>query len=310
MSDSVLQDRRKLDFSKGLAAATGWHHSMDFPDGEHVEGYIPICVLRERYRDLSLPEDLSGRTALDIGAWDGWFSFEMERHGADVTAVDLAGVENFLHAHRRFSSAVKYVVADVYDPPSCEIGRFDYVLFLGVLYHLRHPLLALETVCALTRDMAVVDSFVVDEGERSRVAAPAPFMEFHETDELGGNRDNWFGPTVPCLMALCRSAGFARVEYVNTWHRHARVRCYRTWGPVPSFPCDPAPVLQDALNARDYGVNFRSRKEQYVTVWFTCAGEVRREDLRLPEEMPLGSHEVTLRQAGQNSSAVAFELVL
>lgn len=68
MSDSVLEDRRKLDFSKRLAAVSGWYHSMEFPDGEHIEGYIPISVLRERYRDLSLPEDLSGRTALDIGA--------------------------------------------------------------------------------------------------------------------------------------------------------------------------------------------------------------------------------------------------
>ena len=101
-------------------------------------------------------------------------------------------------------------------------------------------------------------------------------------------------------MALCRSAGFARVEYVNTWHRHARVRCYRTWEPVPSSPCNPAPVLQDALNARDYGVNFRSRKEQYVTVWFTCAGEVRREQLR-PEIGGYGSHALSLNrnEAGQ-----------
>lgn len=109
---SVLEDRRKLDFAKELVAS-GWYHSMNFPDGEVIEGYMSLAVQEERYRDFRLPGDLSGRRTLDIGAWDGWFSFEMERHGAAVTAVDLVEVKNFLYAHRRLQSSVTYLVSDV-----------------------------------------------------------------------------------------------------------------------------------------------------------------------------------------------------
>jgi tRNA (mo5U34)-methyltransferase len=197
--------------------------------------------LRQRYADFGLPENLNGLRALDIGVWDGWFSFEMERHGASETAVDLVEVKNFLHSRERLRSNVTYLISDVYDLPGLNLDPFDYVLFLGVLYHLRHPLLALETVCSLTTETAVIDSFVIDGEERDHITTPLPYMEFYETDELGGNVDNWFGPTVDCLMALCRSAGFARVDYINTWHRHARVLCHRKWEAEPATPTCPPP---------------------------------------------------------------------
>src|SRR4051812_30470281 len=297
MSDSIIEARRKLNFEKELAAS-GWYHSMSFPDGEVIEGYTPLDVLRQRYADFRLPDDLNGCRALDIGAWDGWFSFEMERHGASVTAVDLVEVKNFLYAHNKLKSGVTYVTSDIYDLPELKLPPFEYVLFLGVLYHLRHPLLALETVCSLTTEMAVVDSFVIDGEEREHITTPIPFLEFYETDELGEHIDNWFGPTVECLMALCRAAGFVRVQYVNTWHRHARVLCHRKWEPEPAAPTCAAPVLRDALNGRDYGINFRSRKEQYVACWFSCAAEtLTRQDLRL-EIGGFGAQALSLHRDG------------
>lgn len=295
----ILDDRRKLDFGKELAES-GWYHSMDFPDGQIIEGYSPISVLRQRYAEFGLPSDLEGFRCLDIGAWDGWFSFEMERHGACVTAVDLVEVKNFLYAHERLNSNVKYVISDVYDLRQMNLMPFDYVLFLGVLYHLRHPLLALETVCALTTEMAVIDSYVIDGEENEYVTHPLPYMEFYETDELGANIDNWVGPTVECLKALCRSAGFARVEYVNTWHRHARLRCFRRWEPVPSTCTQSPPVLEDALNSRTYGVNFRSGKEEYLTLWFRSDDEaLTRDDLR-PEVCGFGVPALSLHRQGTN----------
>lgn len=123
-----------------------------------------------------------------------------------------------------------------------------------------------------------------------------PFMEFYETDELGGKMDNWFGPTTECLMALCRAAGFARVEYVNTWHRHARVLCHRKWEPAPPVPGYAPPILNAALNTRDYGVNFRSRKEEYLTCWFSSPlDHLDRRDLR-PEVSGFGSPALSLNQ--------------
>jgi tRNA (mo5U34)-methyltransferase len=288
MSSSVLQARRELNFADILALRNGWYHSMEFPDGARIEGHMPIELLRERYADLRLPDDLTGKRALDIGAWDGWFSFEMERHGAEVTAVDVVAVPNFQYAHARKRSRVRYIVEDVYNLPRHHLGQFDYTLFLGVLYHVRHPLLALDVVCGLTREMAIVDSFVVNGDERGgddreHIHSPLPFCEFYETDELGGNLDNWFGPTVDCLLAFCRTAGFVRVRLLSILENHARVACYRHWEPPPGDPAVPAPVLLDAKHNHHGGVRFSSDKEEYLTYWFTCGAAALDKDQVLPE---------------------------
>src|ERR1019366_4993208 len=111
-------------------------------------------------------------------------------------------------------SHVDYRQMDVYELSPERIGRFDIVLFLGVLYHLKHPLLALERVCSVTTGMAAVDSIVLKEEHRPGADVDSrPIMEFYETNELGGQTDNWIGPSLPLLLAFCRTAGFARVEF-------------------------------------------------------------------------------------------------
>ncbi len=274
-----FESRRALDFGAELSRA-GWYHSMDFEDGEVIPGYMPLDVQRSRYAEFPIPADLSGKRVLDIGAWDGWFSFEAERHGAGVVALDCVRVDNFVYAHKRKRSKVEYVIADVYDLPNLGLGTFDYVFFLGVLYHLRHPLLALEYVCAATRELALIDSLVVDEFDAPESAPRPPGLEFYETDELGGNIDNWFGPTLDCLQALARSGGFARTEFLGLWHRHARLACYRRWpgggGRIKG------PAVMGAVHARNYGINFASRREEYVSCWFTCdAGNLSRSDIMI-----------------------------
>ena len=112
------------------------------------------------------------------------------------------------------------------------MGRFDIVLFLGVLYHLKHPLLALEAVCSVTRSMAVVESFVTNEALHDQNGkSDLPAMEFYETDELLGEVDNWVGPNVQCLLAFCRTAGFARTVLLSVKEQRAIVACYRQWEP-------------------------------------------------------------------------------
>src|SRR3954454_24790747 len=66
----------------------GWYHSIELPDGTIIQGLQSIEQLRNRIAQLPIPDDLSGKRVLDIGAWDGWFSFEMERRGAHVVALD------------------------------------------------------------------------------------------------------------------------------------------------------------------------------------------------------------------------------
>src|ERR1700694_3134091 len=139
----------------------GWWHSFELPDGTRINGVCDLAGQKHRLAQFPIPDDLRGQRALDIGAWDGWFSFEMERRGAEVVAIDTWDNPRFHQIHRLLRSRVDYRQMDVYDLSPKRVGRFDIVLFMGVLYHLKHPLLALERVCAVTTGMAAVDSFIL-----------------------------------------------------------------------------------------------------------------------------------------------------
>jgi tRNA (mo5U34)-methyltransferase len=275
---------------------TGWYHSFELPDGTRIEGHISLEALRERYARFPLPGNLTGKRVLDIGAWDGWFSFEAERRGAQVTAVDQVEFPTFRQMHRRLGSKVDYRILDLFDLPGAGLGRFDYVFFLGVLYHLKHPLLGLEIACGLTREMALVDSFVTDADTWREHTNEIPTLEFYETDELAGRLDNWYGPSVSCLLALCRAAGFARAELLHAQGDRASVACYRRWAPEPPGSLSPAPRLIAAANHADFGINFTARRDQYVTCWFSSErDDLSREELRF-EVDGLGSPALFLQR--------------
>ena len=112
------------------------------------------------------------------------------------------------------------------------------MLFFGVLYHVKHPLLALENVCGMCRDMACIESFVTDADLNA-----IPSMEFYETTELRGQLDNWVGPNVACLMAFSRTAGFARVQFESDAGRARARNAAIANGPLPDGraprPADP-----------------------------------------------------------------------
>jgi tRNA (mo5U34)-methyltransferase len=317
----------------GMLAQKGWYHSIQLLDGRVFEGVQSIDHLKSRIAQFPIPENLSGKRILDVGAWDGWFSFEMERRGAEVLAVDCIDVENFRLARQLLGSKVQYRVLDVDELSPATVGRFDIVLFLGVLYHLRHPLLALERICQLTREMALVESFVIDEG----LGTGPNVMEFYETNELGGQTDNWYGPSTGCLVALCRSAGFARVELGEVVKQRAHVTCYRHWEDPPSNPTYAPPLLNSAANNRDWTNRFPRNKDLYVCCFFdTKEKALTREDVRieldgygapalttaslggdgwqvnfrLPWGLDPGPHEVRVRTANSlYSNAVGIEIV-
>jgi len=278
-TSTVRPSRRGTDFSQELYTK-GWYHSFQLPDGTHLEGIIPLDALQWRWSQYPIPADLTGRRVLDTGAWDGWFSFEAERRGAQVVAIDCVEVPNFLEIHRKLASRVDYRILDFYELPDANLGTFDYVLFLGILYHLKHPLLALEMVCALTTDTAIVESWVTDGDTWREHINDVPTMEFYETDELGNQLDNWIGPSVGCLLAMCRAAGFARVELLYAGGFQGGAVCYRKWEPVANPREDP-PELIAVANTRTTGINFSTRKEHYISAWFrTNQTHVTREQLR------------------------------
>jgi tRNA (mo5U34)-methyltransferase len=251
--------------------ALGWWHSFELPDGTRIDGVVSLENLRIRLAQFPIPEDLRGKRVLDIGAWDGWYSFEMERRGAEVVAIDVWDNPRLREMRSLLGSHVDYRTLDVYDLDPSSIGRFDVVLLLGVLYHLKHPLLALERVCSVTTELAAVDSYVMKarRGWRAR-ASTRPFMEFFESDEFGGQTDNWVAPTLPCLMAFCRTAGFARVELCNELPTTAALACYRSWDDTPDAADagGEAPRLVAAHHNTNDGINFSSRRDEYVTAWF------------------------------------------
>jgi tRNA (mo5U34)-methyltransferase len=247
------ETRRQIEQLQAL----GYYHSIELPDGQVIRGLQTPEQLNARARQFPIPADLTGKRVLDIGAWDGWFSFEMEKRGASVVAVDAVRSEKLLAAREMLGSKVEYVVRSVYDLRPEDLGRFDIVLFLGVLYHLKHPMLALERVCALASDLVCVESYVTDDGGDP---ARKPAMEFYETTELCGQFDNWVGPNTACLLAMCRTAGFVRVKLESVLDNRAHVTCHRKWEAGAGTP--PAPYIVSV--ERDAG-------DDYVSVWFKTA---------------------------------------
>jgi hypothetical protein len=208
--------------------------------------------------------------------------------------VDSTPIERFRIARDLLGSGAEYRIGDVCRLSSSEIGRFDIVMFLGVLYHLKHPMLALEKVCELATDMVCVESYVTDDG-----ADPAakPVMEFYESTELCGQFDNWVGPNTACLLAMCRSAGFARVQLESVLDHRAHVTCYRHWPEVEN-PREAAPYVTAVENAATRDRVFGSANDDYVAIWFNSPrAELTAADV-CPRIGPYGSHPVLVKHVG------------
>ena len=173
-----------------------------------------------RLRLLQLPEDLSGWTVLDLGAWHGYFSFECERRGAArVVAVDnyawnRFGMEEFLAARTRLGSRVEHRTVDVHDLDPAEIGTFDLVLMLGVFYHLRNPLAALERIRRVTGRQLVCETHVLLPFVHERY----PLVPFFPGDEGAEEKpyEMCAMPTLEALRQMLVAAGYSRVETVYT----------------------------------------------------------------------------------------------
>ena len=296
----VTEETRKLI---ARLQAYGWYHSIELPNGEITPGLQTIEQLRLRARQFPIPDDLRGKRVLDIGAWDGWFSFEMERRGASVVAVDAVRSEKFLYARELLGSKVEYHLTDVYDLRPADLGVFDIVLFLGVLYHLKNPVLALERVCAMSRDLVCVESFVTDDGSDPNAK---PSMEFYETTELCGQFDNWVGPNVACLLAFCRTAGFARVALESVLDNRAHVTCYRKWRQAEGT--QPAPSILSFDNATSHDLVFSAAKDDYVSLWFKSEQRDLTTADVFPEAGEFGAHPVVVHNLGGDGWLVVFKL--
>jgi tRNA (mo5U34)-methyltransferase len=207
------------------AAQIDWFHTIELAPGLVTPGRDDT---RARVDVLKLPGDLSGKTVLDVGAWDGFFSFEAERRGAArVLATDSFAWDGtnwstkagFDLAREALSSNVEDRQLDILDLDPAQIGTFDVVLCLGVLYHMRHPLLALERVAAVTGELLILETHVDMTWTRRPAAA------FYPSHQLGLDPTNWWGPNPEAVVGMLRAVGFQRVDVAtpdSTAYRAAR----------------------------------------------------------------------------------------
>ena len=203
-------------FARHLGAheLISWFHSMPLPSGLVTKGERPIEILR-READAIFDFDVSGRSVLDIGAWDGFFSFEAEQRGAaGVLSTDhfcwsgpgWGTKEGYDFAHGVLGSSNRSEDVDVFSLDPEVQGRFDTVLFLGVLYHLKDPYGGLERAAAMSRDMLVVET------ETACNDYPHPVLRHFEGTSMNDDPTNFFAPNTACLSAMLREMGFSRIE--------------------------------------------------------------------------------------------------
>jgi tRNA (mo5U34)-methyltransferase len=223
-----------------------WFHQIDLGDGVVTPG---VDRTPKKATTIRLPDDLRGKTVLDVGAWDGYFSFEAERRGAKrVVAVDRrvwrsregpenpwSGQAGFNLARRALGSGVEDVDVGIEELAPERTGTFDVVLFLGVFYHLPDPLPILERVASVTRERLILETHA------DLLWLRRPAMAYYPGSELSGCGTNWWGPNLPLLEALLRSHGFSRIEVVHRerlpyrmarslWHRRKGERYRVNWG--------------------------------------------------------------------------------
>jgi tRNA (mo5U34)-methyltransferase len=194
-----------------------WFHSIELGNGEVARGEAKSLVVIEEEVKVFYRHGVAGKSVLDIGAWDGAFSFAAERLGAcDVLATDhfawssgrgWSSKAPFNYAHERLRSRVRSLDIDV---PALTVeavgGQFDTVLFAGVLYHVKDPLQCLENVAKLAREVLVVETVTASNDN------PKPVMQFFLDGAMGGDASNYWAPNTVCLEHILRACGFKSIE--------------------------------------------------------------------------------------------------
>lgn len=196
----------------GRIESVEWFHRIPLGDGQLTPG---VDETPEKIAGIRLPADLMGKTVIDIGAWDGAFSFECERRGAArVLATDdwiwaRRGRRGFDLARELLRSNVedKQIAVEEISPET--VGTFDVVLFLGVLYHAQDPMRYLRNIATICREFAIIETHV------DALEYPRPAAVFYPFDTLNRDSSNYWGPNPACVEAMLHEVGFARVERVE-----------------------------------------------------------------------------------------------
>jgi tRNA (mo5U34)-methyltransferase len=232
-----------IDVARRIAELGEWFHNIDLRGHRtaphHFLGDYP-AVKWQRFAD-AIPADLRGRSVLDIGCNGGFYSIEMKRRGAD-RVVGIDSDDRYLK-QAQFAADVSGVTIEFHEMSVYDVARlgerFDVVLFMGVLYHLRHPLLALDLLHEhVTRDLLVFQSMLRGSDRVPTLDPDYPFSavdlfddpaypKLHFVEQRYSNDPtNWWIPNRAAAEAMLRSAGYdviAHPEAEVFVCRHARV---------------------------------------------------------------------------------------
>lgn len=226
---AVHRLRNRLHFMQAfglteqLLAERHWFHSVALADGTMTAGTKPHDILRSE-EAIVFRDDLTGKSVLDIGAWDGYFSFAAERRGAaSVLSTDhfswsgpgwgdKAGYDLL---HCALDSACASLDVDVFALDPQQLGQFDVVLFLGVLYHLKDPLGGLEKAAAMSRDLLIIET------ETTHNYSDEPLMRYYVGSEMNNDTTNYWAPNLACVQAMLKDLGYSQFDSTpNFPYRH------------------------------------------------------------------------------------------
>ena len=247
-------------------AGRSCYHKYECEPGLFTPGNFLEVDPKRCLDELGVPQDLLGLRALDIGAWDGPFTFELERRGAQVTALDIQDPDiTVFNAVKEIKhSSATYVRGGVYDARPETLGIFDVVLFAGVYYHLKNPVLALQRIRKLLTDRgalfiegASTTDYLAEQLTKalglpkSGVRATAeildrlPLSYFDTEQEIYGDWSNWWFPTTRSLEVILVDSGFRNVALELSKNAFYNYSHRRLMGRAEADPAKPDPGEQN-----------------------------------------------------------------
>ena len=209
---SEQQSPQKIEELRREVNSLRWWHTIDLGHGIVTPGQGGS---HERMEWMKMPADLSGKAVLDVGAFDGLFSFEAEKRGArKVVALDETAHRTLPLAKRILGSRVEPVTGDLRKITLDQLGGepFDMIIFMGVLYHMHDPMNGLVKCWEWCKP----GGLVILETDSAMNWTPIPSAKFVGTREgLKGNAPNWWLPNKACLRKMVEAAGFSRHEFIR-----------------------------------------------------------------------------------------------
>jgi tRNA (mo5U34)-methyltransferase len=214
----------KSEILQQIDALKPWFHSIQLDDGMRIQR-DPVYGEDTTYPEevwktvkKLLPGNIQGLRVLDVGCNAGYFAVEMKRAGAGY----VLGIE----AYPQYLAQAK-LVRDIFQidldlrglnvyQVTEDLGQFDITLFLGVLYHLKHPLLALEILANVTKGILVVESAILPDFPSSNsqigdYGGPVHELRFVGNEPGAEDLQNWFIPSLSCLKAFVQTTGFRHI---------------------------------------------------------------------------------------------------